>query len=879
MIGRRRRPAADFAAEIQAHVELEADRLREAGVPAAEAEARARKTFGNVTSAEERFYESGRVLFLDRLAQDARQALRSLARSPVFTLAATLSLALGIGANTAIYSVVDALLLRPYPFAELDRLVTLSELHPQQGRTGVRPSDPGYPLAPADFLDLRAAGRSFEGLAAFRSVELTLVAEGEAQRVSGRLVSPELFELVGVQAARGRTFRRDEAEAGRDDVVVVSHAFWRRALGGASDVLERRLLLNGRTRRVVGVMPDDFRYPSGGVEVWAPLVFSDADRTERGRLAVAVLGLLAPRVTLAQARDELRGVGEWLAQAYPRTNGGRTFKIVPLRQAQAGLTAPFAALFQTAALLVLLIACANVAGVLLARGLTRRSEMALRAALGAGRSRLVRQLLTESLLLAVLGLLLALGVASAGVRLVRSSVPPDIAQWVAGWSEIRLDGRALAVAAALALGTAVATGLRPALAAGRLSQDGAHRYGARGAVSGGGRKYALVVVAQMALSLVLLVAAVSMLRGFGRLSERYASLEPQGVLSFHLRLPDESYPPGRPVADFYSRLLVQVAAVPGVEAAAAVAQLPGDLGPVPGGAVSIRGRSAPGDQDLPSADHQVVTPEYFRALRVRLVAGRLLAPQDGADAPPVAVVSRSMAGRLWPQGDALGRQVKQGGADASTPWREVVGVVEDVTQYWFDREPRSTLYLPLAQAPRPGLFVVVRAAGDPGALAAAVRARVAVLDPALPLDEVRTLGRAVDDGMAFLRLTNTLLWVFGGVALALAALGVYGVTAQDVAWRTPEIGVRLALGASRRQVRSAVLGRVLRLSALALAAGVPCAVALGRVLEARLFGVARVDALGLVLLAGVIGAAALLSALQPALRAAAVDPVSVLRAE
>jgi putative ABC transport system permease protein len=879
MSGRRKRSAGDFEAEIRAHLEHEADRLRDAGVPDAEAESMARRAFGNVTAAEERFYESGRVLFLDRLAQDTRQALRSLARSPVFTLAATLSLALGIGANTAIYSVVDALLLRPYPFPELERLVTISELHPQQGRTGVRPSDPGYPLASADFLDVRQSGRSFQALAAFRSVDFTLVGEGEAQRLAGRLVSPELFDLVGVGAEQGRTFRRDEAEAGRDDVVVVSHGFWQSRLGATSDVLDRSLILNGRARRVIGVMPEGFRYPAGGVEVWAPLVFSDADKSERGKLSVAVVGRLAQSVTLAQARDELQAVGAWLGQSYPRTNAGRSFKVVPLREQQAGLTAPFAALFQAAALLVLLVACANVAGVLLARGLARRSEMALRAALGGSRSRLVRQLLTESLILSALGLALALGVASAGVRLIRSSVPPDITQWVAGWSEIRLDARALAVAAGLALVTALATGLRPALTAARLSQSGALRHGARGSAAGGGHRRAFIVVTQMALSLVLLVAAASMLRGFGRLSERYDSLEPERVLSFHLRLPDERYPAGRPVADFYARLVGEIAGMPGVEAAGAVAQLPGDLGPVPGGAVSIRGRSVAGDLDLPAADHQVVTPDYFRALRVRLVAGRLLGPQDGADAPPVALVSRSMAERLWPAGNTLGQQVKQGAPDAATPWREVVGVVEDVTQYWFDPEARSTLYLPLAQAPRPGVFVVVRAAGAGSALAPAVRARVAALDPALPLDELRTLGRAVDDGMAFLRLASTLLWVFGAVALSLSALGVYGVMAQDVASRTSEIGVRLALGASRGQVWRAVLGHALRLSAVALLFGVPAAVALGRLLEARLFGVARADAMGLAVFSAVICGAALLSALSPAIRAAAVDPAAILRAE
>jgi putative ABC transport system permease protein len=471
------------------------------------------------------------------------------------------------------------------------------------------------------------------------------------------------------------------------------------------------------------------------------------------------------------------------------------------------------------------------------------------------------------------------GVASVGVSLIRSGVPLDITKWVAGWSEIRLDARSLAVAAGIALVTALATGLQPALAAARLARGGVPGHGTRGSVAGSGRGRSLIVVSQMALSLVLLVGAALMLRGFSRLTERYEGLEPRSVLSFHVRLPDGRYALGAQVADFYARLLGEIASIPGVESAAAVAQLPGDLGPMPDGAVSIRGRSAVGDRDLPVADQQLVSPDYFRTLRVRLVAGRLLGSQDGPAAPPVALVSRSMAERLWPNGGALGQQLKQGEPGAAGPWREVVGVVEDVTQYWFDREPRSTLYLPLAQAPSPAVFVVVRVGGDARALAPAVRARVAGLDPTLPLDEVRTLRQVVDDGMAILRLAGNLLLVFGGVALTLSALGAYGVMAQDVVSRRPEIGVRLALGANPGQVRGLVLGRALRLSALALLVGVPIAVALGRVMDARMFGVARPDALGLVLLSGGIFATGLLAGLVPAIRAAAVDPASILRVE
>jgi putative ABC transport system permease protein len=877
---RRRRPPTDFSAEVEAHLQLEADRLRAEGVPEADAAAAARRAFGNVLAAEERYYESGRWSWADDLVRDVGHAARTLRRAPAFTAVASLSLALGIGANAAIFSFLDALLLRPYPFPKLESLVVVAELHPQQGTLAtVRPSDPGHPLAPADFLDLRREARRFEALAAFRSRDYTLVGEGEPERLAGRLVSPELFALLGVGAAHGRTFLADEAQPGRDAVVLLSHGLWQRRLGGAPDVMGRSIVLNGRPHTVVGVMPPSFSYPPGGVELWTPLAFGESDQTERRALSVAVVGRLAAGASLDSARDDLLSVASRLERAYPATNTGRIFRAVPLREQQAGMTRPFAALFQGAAALVLLIACANVGGVLLARGLARRREMALRAALGAGGGRLARQLLAESVLLSALGLALALGIAAAGVRALRAGVPPDITKWVAGWADIRLDGRALAFAGAVALLTAVATGLRPALGAARLALRDVLREGGRVAAPGR-RGRGLVVVGQMALALALLAGASLLVRGFGRLLDRYEGLRPSGLVTFRLRLPEARYPPGRAVADFYTRLADDLGSLPGVAAAATVAHLPGDLGPVPAGALSVLGRSAPGDLDLPVADHQPVTSGYFGAMGLRMLAGRALAETDGPETPAVAVVSESLARRLWPGGGAVGQRVKMGRPDDPGPWREVVGVVEDVTQYWFDREPRSTLYVPQTQAPRLGAFVVVRsAAGDPTALLPALRARVAALDSLLPMDEVRTLRRVVDDGMAILRLSANLMLLLGGVAVLLSALGIYGVVAEDVAQRTPELGVRLALGASRAQVARLVLSRALRLGAFSLLLGVPAAVALGRLMAGGLFGVVRPDLASLLALSAGLLAAALAAGFVPARRAAALDPAAVLRGD
>jgi putative ABC transport system permease protein len=685
--------------------------------------------------------------------------------------------------------------------------------------------------------------------------------------------------LLGVRAALGRTLLPEEAEPGRDGVVVVSHGLWQRRLGGGPDVVGRTLVLNERPHAVVGVMPVEFNFPPGAVEVWAPLAFSEKDRAERTTLALSVVGRLARGVGLEQARTELGMIATGLEQTYPRTNAGRSFIPVRLREQQAGLTGPFVALFQGAALFVLVIACANVGGALLARGLGRRREMALRTALGASRWRVARQLLTESLMLSVLGGLLALGLAAAGVQAIRGSVPGDITKWVAGWTAIRLDGRALGFALAVALVTALATGLSPALGAARLALSDVLREGRRGATGGRRRGRPLIVAAQMALALVLLVGSGLMVRGFGRLMERYQGFDPSGVLTFHLRLPDSRYAAGQPVADFYARLLDGIAALPGVESAAAVGHLPGDLGPVPGGPVSVRGRTTPADLALPVADYQSISPDYFRTLRVRLRAGRSLGAQDGPEAPPVALVSESMAGRLWPGESALGQQVKQGRPDDPRPWREVVGVVEDVAQYWFDREPRSTLYLPYQQVPRAASFVLMRVPGEATAFAPALRARVGALDAGLPVEEVRTLREVVGDAMAVIRLSANLLLVLGTVALVLSALGVYGIMAQDVAERMHDIGVRLALGAGPSEVRRMVLGRALALAVLALAVGVPAAVALGRLMSAALFGVVRPDATSLAVFSGGLLAVAVLAGLVPARRAAALDPLVVLRSE
>jgi putative ABC transport system permease protein len=817
---------------------------------------------------------------LGPLLGDLRQALRRLGRERLLTLLASVTLGLGVGANTAVFSFADALLFRPFPFEDLDRLVLVWESHPQQGGQANTRSATGdrNPVAPADYLELRRECRALEGLAAFRGSDFVLLGAGGAERLTGARVAPEFFRLLRVPAVAGRTLLPGDDQPGGDGAVVISHGLWQRRLGGAPDVVGRPLVLDGLTRTVVGVMPANFAYPPGNVEVWAPLVLSEAERAERERLTLAVLGRLAPGVSPQQARDELLRLAARLEREHPASHAGRSFGPVLLREQQAGFTAPFAALFQGATLLVLVLACANLGAVLLARSLARRRELAVRAALGASPLRLARQLLTESLATSALGGLLALLVARAGVGFLRDSIPPDITKWIYGWDGIGLDARALLFGLGAVLFTAVATGLGPALTAWRQGPLQGLRQGGRGLAGGDSRARTLLVVGQMALALVLVVGATLMVRGFRLLMQRYQGFDPASVVTFRLRLPGERYPNAGAVSELQARLLERLAALPGAEAAGVVSHLPADLGPAPGGPVSVRGATTEDERALPVADYQAVSPGYFPSLRIALRGGRAFVEADAADTRPVAIVSESMARRLWPDRDPIGQQLKLGRPEGPESWREVVGVAQDVTQYWFDRQPRSILYLPYRQAPRANSFFVVRGPGL-AAGASTLQAQLTALDPELPLDEVRTLDTVVDEAMAILLLAARLLVGLGGVAVVLSAIGVYGLIAHDVARRTPEIGVRLALGARPDDVRRLVLSRATRLALAGVALGLPAALAFGRLMAGRLFGVVRLEPWSLAALGVGLLALALLAALPLAQRAARVDPLLTLRSE
>jgi putative ABC transport system permease protein len=813
------------------------------------------------------------------MESDFRQAFRSLARAPLLSGLTVLILGFGTGTNAAVFSFVNALLFRPFPFPDLDRLVHVWESHPQEGRAGRAALGDRYPMTIADALDVRSEATAFEEIAAYRYHDYTLVSGGDPERVRGVSTTASFFEVLGAQPALGRPVVAEDGAEGAAAVAVLSHGYWKRRFATDRVVLGRSLLIDGRAHTIVGVMPKGFGFPLGGVEVWTALAFDASQRTERSQLALTVLGRLKKGATILSAQGEMDALSEHLAETYPATNTGRRFQLVRLRDQQAGFITPFAAAFQGAAAFVLLIACVNVGAVLGARALGRRRELAVKAALGAGRWRIARPLLAESVLLSAAGGLAALWFASMGIETIRRSVPQEITEWVAGWSAIRLDAAAIGFGVAAVALTAMATALLPVVGAGRLQVASSLHEGARGTSPARRRSLTLLVVGETAAALVLVIGAALMIRGFSRLMDVYGTLRPEGVLVMEVRLPETRYPDPARLRDYCTRTLDGVRAVLGIDSAAVVSQIPGDLGPMPSGEVEIRGRSTADDRDLPVVDVQTISPQYFQALGVGMAGGRAFDESDGEGAAPVAVVSESMARRLWAGLDPIGQEVRLRRGDPAKPWRRVVGVVRDVPQYFFDREPRATVYLPFSQAPRRRFVLVARTSSETSAVAVPMRARIAAVDPALPLEELRALATVIDVAMAFLRLAAGLLALPGLVATVLSALGVYGVFAHDVARRQQEIGVRVALGADRRSILTLVLRRVLRLSALGLAVGSLAAFALTRAMAARLFGIVEPDVAMAAGLAALLLGLAVLAGYLPARRAMRLDPVTVLRAE
>ena len=804
---------------------------------------------------------------MDSLAADLRYAFRQLRRSPTFTLAAIACLALGIGANTAIFTVINAVLIRPLPYPEPDRLVRLFEA--TKGDAADRNT-----VAPADFLDWRAQSRVFERSAAIYDYGVNLTGHGEPAEVTAELASADLFPLLGLVPTLGRTFTAEEDGPGGAKAVVLSHGLWQRRFGGARDVVGQVVRVDDQPYTVVGVLAEGAGLAGQprAPDLWLPLALDPAQdyRATAGRYLTAV-ARLRPGVTLGAAEADLRTVAARLEAAHPQFNGGWSANVVPLTDYVTGsLRRPLLVLAGVVAL-VLLIACANVANLQLAQATVRRREIAVRAALGAGRRRMMRQFLLESLLLALTG-----GVAGALLALwLTDALAASASATIPRLGTVEVDLAALGFTLLLSVSAGLLFGMAPAMQAARVDLHEALKQGARG-VSGGTRTRSILVAGQVALALVLLVGAGLLLKSFARLQRVDLGFDPDQVVTARVTLPETRYADSARQAAFFQTLLARLDALPGVRVAGAINWLP--LSGLRSATNFWFGaRPIPTDAEQPTADISVVDPNYFRAMGITLRSGRGITPTDDANHPKAVVVSERFVRDYFPGQSSLGQQIFM-------PWGDtlvatIVGVVGDVKHAGVDSLAQPTIYWSMAQFPWSGMHLVVRAWGDLRPVAAALPGAVHALDPELAVADLRPLESYLGDALARHRFSMTLLAGFAGLALVLTAVGLYGVIAYTVVQRTREFGIQLALGASQARVLREVLRRGLMLVGVGVLAGVIGAVAFSRVLGALLYEVSATDPAvfaGIVALLAVVGAVA---SYAPARRATRVDPAVALRAE
>jgi putative ABC transport system permease protein len=803
---------------------------------------------------------------METLVQDFRYALRTLLRQPAFAFTAIFTLALGIGATTAIFSVVNAVVLRPLPYADPDHIVAVST----RWKSGVS----GANVSAPDFHDWKAQNRSFQALAYYTGGEAPVVAAGRADYATAYVVTPGFFEALGVSARLGRLFTPAE-EQGGPVAAVVTDAYWQRQFGSRPDAIGSTLKLGDRILTVVGVLPSGLRFPARA-DVYAPASRAD-ETTSRSGHNYQVIGRLKPDVTLAQAQEEMASIARRLENQYPVSNAGKSAAVMPLKELLVGDTRPTLYVLLAAVAFVLLIACANVANLLLARSTARAREMVVRAAVGAGRARLLRQLLTESAVLALASAVAGAALAHAGVLAVAALAPADLPRL----DEIRVDGTALAFAFLVSLLASVIFGLTPALHVSRVRIAEGLRQGGKGSSVGARAGWArnAFVVSEIALAVVLVVAAGLLGRSLVALAQVDMGFAPERVLVLRTAVPVARAEDAPRATAFYRDVLRDVRVVPGVDAASAVLSVPTSVRS--NGGYWIEGGPGPEQTGVraPQAVLNVVTPHYFRTMRIPMKQGRDFDDRDGGQAPFVAIVSEALARESFPGQDPIGRRI-QCGLD-SLAFMTIVGVVGDVRTYGPARPAQAEIYMPFEQHPRPSTVLTIMArtaSSDPLALTETLRRVIQSRDPEVPV-RASTMEGTLQTASATPRFRTFLLVVFAAVALVLAVAGVYGVMAYTVSQRVPEIGVRVALGASPADILTMVIGQGARLAGVGLAVGVVLALAASRLLQGLLFGVTARDPAILGTVVAVVAVAALGACYVPGRRALRVEPVAALRAE
>ena len=799
------------------------------------------------------------------MLNDLRLAFRSLRRTPGFTAVVVLTLALGIGANTAIFSVVIGVLLKPLPYASPDRLMVVWEKSSR---------NPTNVVSPANYLDWRDRSKSFTALAAFTWSGITLTG-GSPEHVEGRSISPEFFRVLDVQPILGRLFTPEEDAFGGPRVLLLSYGLWQRRYGADPSIVGRTIPVAGGDARVVGVMPPLVQsMPYGNDQYWEPFHLDPADRQRAGRYAM-VIGRLKDGVTQAAAQAEMSAIADQLTREVPAFNTGWSANVISLNEQFVGKSRPVLLTLLGAVSLVLLIASANVANLMLVRAAGRRREFAVRAALGAGQGRLIRERLAESLVLSLGGGIAGALLAAWGVDLLVAANPAQVPRL----SQIGIDGRVLAVTALVTLLVGVLFGLTGSWGSGiegwATDLHGAGRRSTSG--TGTARLRAGLVIAQVSLAVILLVGAGLMVRSLTQLMAVDPGFDPRGVLTAAVDLPQATYPDPPAQRRFFAALLERTRAMPGVQSSSMIDFLP-LTGQGSATSFSVVGQPPAAQGQEPVADIRVVDPAYFSTLRIAMVAGRQLSERDAAGQPPVVVVNQTLARQMWPNGDPVGQRLKvvMWNPDESV---EVVGVATDVLNDGLDRARRPMIYYPVGQAPSGSMNLLLRTGGDPLGLAAAVRAAVHDLDHDLPVGQVSTMEENLLVSIADRRFPMFVLSLFAALAVALAAVGIYGVLSYTVGQRTREIGVRMALGARMADVLALVLSQGALLVGIGAAVGLAGALALSRVLKGMLYGVTGSDPMTYLLVAAGLMAVAVGAMLLPARRAAAVDPVVALREE
>jgi putative ABC transport system permease protein len=853
----------DIDAELDSHIDLHVADFMRAGMSEPEAKRRALVALGGVAQTRERYRDRSRIQWLDELSQDVKFATRVLLKDRGFTAAVVAVLALGIGANAAIFAVVDALVLKPLPFFEPDRLAIVWE---EAGEVGFPRNTP----APGNYVSWTERNRTFSDLAATRSVTANLTVDGPPEFVMGRRVTANFFDVLGVRPLVGRTFTEEEDRTGAP-VVIISYGLWQRRYSGDTSIVGQTIVMNGQRRTIIGIMPRGFVFRDREREFWSPIAFTPEERTQRGSHFLNVVGRLAPGVTMDAARRDMERIAAELEWEFPRTNARVGVVVEPLRDDLLGNRRDQLNILMAASLCVLLIACANVAGLLLLRAFNRRGELAVRASMGATSGRIVRQLVAEGILLAFAGAIAGLALAPAGMRVLADMVPM-------GMFPIEtsvLDFRVVAVTLTVALLTAVTFSLGPAWHAARTPLVESLQQAGRSRMTSTRVTREVLVVAQIAVALMLLVGTGLLLRTFANLRSAELGFAPDQLLTLRTTVPLTKYQRHADRVAFFDRVVAQVKAVPGVQNAAYVSIVPfGAIGNTMG--LLVEGRNEEERQD---ALVRIGTVDYLRTIGAELVDGRLLDDRDRETAPGVVVISETFARMYWPGRSAVGRRVSLGGPDAM---RTIVGVVRDVRERGYELEAKPAVYLANTQVS--GTFflpeiLVVRGSGDLMTLVAPLRRAIANVDPEQPISAVRTMNELLDSTIVDRRQQTTLLGVFASISVILAALGLYAVLAYGVAQRRQEIAVRMAIGATRTSVLRAIAWDGQKLALIGVVTGLAAAWALSRTIESLLRDVTPSDPVTYSVAGAMLWVIALIACAIPALRAARVSPAVLLRGD